>query len=277
VADDSFAALEHLRGRPDVDPARIGVMGFSWGASAALRTSSARYRRDAPGRGFRAAVAFYPMCVSPRPDWPAVAQERAHNLFEDVEAPTLVLMGAADDDTPNVAQNCATKVAALRRAGRPVDIILYPGAGHVFDSRDSENTRAAGADMLAFFRRHLAAPAGRGAPRTGQLQMRDDRDETLMDRVGREPERFEREGSEERRASRRARHERGGALPAVESQPDLSEGIDDAFAARELGVPVLDRAKSKTGDDLGGQERVQGAGVDEQVEADGSFAMIGMQ
>ena len=69
-----------------------------------------------------------------------------------------MLMGAADEDTPNVAQNCAGKVAALRRAGRPVDIILYPGAGHVFDSRDSENTRAAGADMLAFFRRHLAGP-----------------------------------------------------------------------------------------------------------------------
>ena len=88
VAGDSFAALAHLRGRPDIDPARIGVMGFSWGASAALRTSSARYRREAPGRGFGAAVAFYPMCVSPRPDWPAVAQERSNNLFDDVEAPT---------------------------------------------------------------------------------------------------------------------------------------------------------------------------------------------
>jgi dienelactone hydrolase len=158
VAGDGFAALGHLRGRPDIDPARIGVMGFSWGANATLRTSSARYRRDAPGGGFRAAVAFYPMCVSPRPDWPAASQERAHNLFDDVEAPTLVLMGDADNDTPNVAQNCANRVAALRRAGRPVDIVLYPGAGHVFDSRDSPNARAAGADMLAFFRRHLTGP-----------------------------------------------------------------------------------------------------------------------
>jgi dienelactone hydrolase len=65
---------------------------------------------------------------------------------------------AAGDDTPNVAQNCAGKVEALRRAGRPVDIILYPGAGHVFDSRDSPDTRAAGEDRLAFFRRHLAGP-----------------------------------------------------------------------------------------------------------------------
>jgi len=155
VTGDAFAALGHLRGRSDVDPERIGVMGFSWGANATLRTSSARYRREAPGGGFAAAIAFYPMCVSPRSDWPAAAQERAYNLFDDAAAPTLVLIGDADDDTPNVAANCATRVGALRSAGRPVDIILYPGAGHVFDSRDSPNTRKSAADMLAFFNRHL--------------------------------------------------------------------------------------------------------------------------
>jgi dienelactone hydrolase len=123
VAGDAFAALRYLRGRPDVDPGRIGVMGFSWGANATLRTSSARYRRDEPGRGFAAAIAFYPMCVSPRADWPAAAQERANNL--------------------------------LRKAGRPVDIVLYPGAGHVFDSRDSPNSRKSAVDTLAFLGRHL--------------------------------------------------------------------------------------------------------------------------
>jgi hypothetical protein len=107
--------------------------------------------------------------------------------------------------------------------------------------------------------------------------MRDDRDQTLMDRVGREPERFEGESSEERRASCRPGNERGRALPAVKSQPDFAEGIDDALAARELGMPVLDRTKFKTGDHVGGQERVQGAGIDEKLEADGSFAMVGMQ
>ena len=107
--------------------------------------------------------------------------------------------------------------------------------------------------------------------------MRDDRDETLMDTVGREPERFESTSSEQRRASCRPGNERGRALPAVESQSDFTQGIDDALAARALGMPVLDRAQFKTGDDVGGQERVQGAGVDEKVEADGSFPLVGMQ
>jgi dienelactone hydrolase len=156
VADDAFAALQHLRQRPDVDARRIGVMGFSYGASAALRTSSARYRRDVGG--FQAAVAFYPLCVSPRSDWPPAAQERSNNLYADIEAPTLILMGEADNDTPSVAANCAREVEGLRRAGRPIAITLYPGAGHVFDGGANYHPAAATQatrDMFEFFARHL--------------------------------------------------------------------------------------------------------------------------
>lgn len=46
VAGDAFAALAHLRTRPGIDGARIGVMGFSWGANAALRVASRSYHRD---------------------------------------------------------------------------------------------------------------------------------------------------------------------------------------------------------------------------------------
>jgi dienelactone hydrolase len=126
VTEDAFAALAWLRGRSDIDPERIGVMGFSYGASATLRTSSARYRKSAPDGGFRAAAAYYPVCVNPRPDWPAAAQERSNNLFDDIVTPTLILVGADDSDTPNVAQNCAGKVAQLARQGRPITIDMYP-------------------------------------------------------------------------------------------------------------------------------------------------------
>jgi dienelactone hydrolase len=160
VVDDAFAALDHLRSRPDIDARRIGVLGFSYGASAALRTSSARYRRGI--EGFQAAVAFYPLCVSPRPDWPPEAQERSNNLHADVEAPTLILMGEADNDTPSVAANCARATEVLRRAGRPVSIILYPGAGHVFDAGPSRHPQAAAKatdDMVRFFAQHLGRDA----------------------------------------------------------------------------------------------------------------------
>jgi dienelactone hydrolase len=155
VAGDAFGALEYLRTRPDVDPERIGVMGFSWGASATLRTSSVRYRKGAAGGGFRAAASYYPMCVSPRLDWPADAQERSYNLFDDVEVPTLILMGADDTDTPNVAQNCANRVSELARRGRPVAINMYPGADHVFDVRNPAAARKALDDLQVFLARHL--------------------------------------------------------------------------------------------------------------------------
>lgn len=155
VTEDAFAALEYLQGRPDIHADRIAVLGFSYGASAVLRTSSARYRRGAPGGGFRAGASYYPLCVSPRPEWPAAAQERANNLFDDIDAPTLVLMGADDVDTPGVAQNCANKVTELARRGRPIAINMYPGAAHVFDVHNPAAAQKAFEDLKAFLARHL--------------------------------------------------------------------------------------------------------------------------
>lgn len=159
VVADAFGALDVLRRHPGIDARRIGVAGFSYGASAALRTSSAGYRRRAGG--FGAAVAFYPLCVGPRSD----SHERSNNLYADIEAPTLILMGEDDNDTPSVAANCARAADVLRRAGRPVSINLYPGAGHVFDAGPTRHPVAAVKatdDMFQFFAMHLGRE---GAPR----------------------------------------------------------------------------------------------------------------
>jgi dienelactone hydrolase len=155
VVADAFAALAYLRSRPDIDPWRVGVLGFSYGASAALRTSSASYRRHVSGGGFRAAASYYPLCVSPRSDWPPAAQASANNLLGDIETPTFVLMGADDNDTPSVAQNCAVRVAQIARSGRPISITMYPGAGHVFDVHQPIPAQAAKRDLLAFFSAQL--------------------------------------------------------------------------------------------------------------------------
>jgi dienelactone hydrolase len=135
VAADAFAALAHLRARPDVDPARVGVMGFSYGAMAALRVASASYRRSVLGQapGFRASVAFYPYCTPLLlpPTIPASVQERTTNLYPDVDTPLLILIGDADDETP--ARQCAEPAQRLARFGRPVALHVYPGVTHAFD------------------------------------------------------------------------------------------------------------------------------------------------
>jgi dienelactone hydrolase len=151
VAGDAIAAIEHLRTRPRIDPARIVVIGFSWGGNAALRLSSAGFRT---GRGKPAAVvSFYPMCipfVGALPD----AAARADNLRADADIPSLVIIGEDDNDTPSVVANCRSRVETLRAAGKPVSIEVIPDAGHNFDAHGGAATRAAEGRLIEFLRRH---------------------------------------------------------------------------------------------------------------------------
>jgi dienelactone hydrolase len=48
-------------------------------------------------------------------------------------APLLILIGELDDWTP--AEPCRRMAAAAQAAGYPVEIKVYPGAHHSFDSR----------------------------------------------------------------------------------------------------------------------------------------------
>jgi dienelactone hydrolase len=118
-ADDARGALRYLQGRGDVRGDRIGLVGWSNGAAAALGVvlDDGSVERD-----FRAVVAFYPNCTRSYPGAPDV---RSY-------APLLVLVGALDDWTP--AAPCVALVERARAAGAPVAIKVYPGAHHSFDA-----------------------------------------------------------------------------------------------------------------------------------------------
>ena len=60
----AFAALKELRKLPAVDPARIGIMGFSLGGNIALRTAMETNFKQWMGddKGFAAFAMFYPVC-----------------------------------------------------------------------------------------------------------------------------------------------------------------------------------------------------------------------
>jgi carboxymethylenebutenolidase len=154
---DAAGALAWLRGRADVIPDRIGLQGWSNGGSTVLATMSpvastalALMRAG----GFRAALAFYPGCG-------------LHGAFDDTPlrptAPTLVLHGTADEEVS--FRRCLDLVQRSRAAGGRVDIKLYPGATHSFDSparsvqkRDANAiaTDDAIAQALRFFAEHVA-------------------------------------------------------------------------------------------------------------------------
>jgi len=125
-AEDAYAALRHLEGRPDVIAERIGLIGFShggWTVLAAMDQDAGARARAAAGatRGFTAAIAFYPECAAG--SW--VSAYRA-------AAPLLILIGELDDWTP--AEPCRRLVERARERGQSIALTVYPGAYHSFDS-----------------------------------------------------------------------------------------------------------------------------------------------
>jgi len=118
---DAYAAAHYLRAQPFVDGTRVAVAGWSHGGTTVLKLAvpseqNARFLDFKP-EPFRSVLAFYPYC-SP--------------LDGDIELRTLVLIGDADDWTP--LSLCAGMVKVQRQTGRPIEIVVYPGATHAYDA-----------------------------------------------------------------------------------------------------------------------------------------------
>lgn len=109
---DTIGARAYLASRPDVDQKRIGLMGWSQGATLALRLVGQRSVRAQ--ERFEAAVAFYPYCT---PD-------------AKISKPTLIMIGDADDWSP--ASLCRELVDRAEATGL-INLIVYPRAFHAFD------------------------------------------------------------------------------------------------------------------------------------------------
>jgi len=118
---DAFVALRLLRAHPRIDPARIGVMGFSRGGTvswaAALRDAYGEFRRE--GLSFALHVPYYPGCNF-GPAAPTTG------------APMLFLLGGADDWVRH--EHCLDFVRHHRIANPRIEVKVYPGAHHAWDS-----------------------------------------------------------------------------------------------------------------------------------------------
>jgi dienelactone hydrolase len=127
---DAFQAARHLRSLPHVDPKRVGLAGWSWGAMVGLLASRASWAGAlAEGDGFQAVVSMYPGCFTIRPRF-ASAFDMAGT---DVTVPLRVLMGGQDTETPPT--NCLAPFEAAKAAGAPVDWHVFPNATHCWDCR----------------------------------------------------------------------------------------------------------------------------------------------
>jgi dienelactone hydrolase len=118
---NAYAALHCLAGRPEIDPRKVVLAGFSYGGMA---TEYAMYAQMAnalspDGLRFAGHVAYYAPCIA------RFADSRTTG------APLLMLYGA--DDELIRAARCEQVANDLRRGGSRVDIVAYPGAVHQWD------------------------------------------------------------------------------------------------------------------------------------------------
>jgi dienelactone hydrolase len=116
-ARDAFDGAAYLRAAPQIQAARVGVIGFSHGGWAVLKAVLAGAVRQLSEPAFAAAVAFYPGCD------PSAAA---------LETDTLILIGDADDWTP--AARCTRWRDTVQTNGHVLRMKTYPGARHGFDA-----------------------------------------------------------------------------------------------------------------------------------------------
>lgn len=166
---DAFAALRLLRRHPRIDPAKIGVMGFSRGGTvsraSAMRDSFTQFRRE--GLVFALHVPFYPGC-------------NFATVGPTTGAPMLFLLGGADDWTR--AEHCLDFAAQIRRTGAHIDMKVYPGAHHAWDSSapDGRLIPIPNAQNLAGCDTILNDADGSGLEvKTGRRLTRPERDQAL--------------------------------------------------------------------------------------------------
>ncbi len=160
---DQLVGERYLASLPFVDPARIGVMGWSYGGFMTIRLLTE------PKSGFKAGAAggppsdwrFYDTHYTERymgdPRVDAAAYDAAGLLprlpvLAEAGAPRLLLVhGMADDNV--VFENSTRIMAALQNQSTPFDLMLYPGERHGVQTPKKEVQLWV--TYLAFFKRTL--------------------------------------------------------------------------------------------------------------------------
>jgi dienelactone hydrolase len=123
VSSDILEAARWTASHTGVDPSKISVIGWSYGAGGVLATQRAT-SKDFP---VAKTVMYYPVCRGAAP-WSG-------------NATGLMLLGAADDVAYPSLCDAVTKGMAVEK----LKIITYPNARHGFDMRGLPESSASGA------------------------------------------------------------------------------------------------------------------------------------
>lgn len=131
-----YGSLLFLARHPKIDPARIGVIGFSYGGMMTLLQASEEVTQEYTGgkARFAAHLAHYPVCFLHLNVVAGRAKTFSASTYSRLTgAPVHIVIGDKDDfDEPDT---CPKLVAALpEESRRYVAVTVHPGAYHAFDS-----------------------------------------------------------------------------------------------------------------------------------------------
>ena len=150
VASDLDATVTWARSTGKADTSKLGIVGFCWGGRQV-------WLYAAHNPKLKAGVSWYGVLQRPKN---AMTPDNPIDLVQNINAPILGLYGGADPAIP-VAQIDALR-AALKRAEKSSEIVVYPDTPHGFnaDYRPSYRPQQAldgWSRMLAWFRKYGVA------------------------------------------------------------------------------------------------------------------------
>lgn len=170
---DIKACVDFLVSRKIADPARIGIMGGSYGGYMTMAGLTEYPDLFAAGANLFGIVNFETFFAHTQPWMAAIStieygdpvkekdllrQLSPLHKLERVKAPTLVLHGANDTNVPVV--EAEQVVESLKKRGVPVDYVLFPDEGHGF--RKTPNRVRSAVAIVRWFEQHLKRPAAAG-------------------------------------------------------------------------------------------------------------------
>ncbi len=132
------------------DPARLGITGFCWGGRIT-------WLYAAHNPKVKAGVAWYGPVAKPSTP---ITPRQPVDVAGELKAPVLGLYGGAD---AGIANNTVERMrAAIKAAGKPSEIVLYPDMPHAFHADYRPTYRKEAAEdgwqrMLQWFARHGVA------------------------------------------------------------------------------------------------------------------------
>lgn len=159
--EDQLSFARHMASQPYVDPARIGIYGWSYGGFMALGCALKGHGlfkmaiAVAPVASWRYYDSIYTEIYNNLPQYnPAGYDDNSPinfaRMLDDGKTRLLMIHGTADDNVH--FQNSVEMARALNRAGKQYDMMVYPDQNHSMQPDDMANVRQ---KMIDYTLEHL--------------------------------------------------------------------------------------------------------------------------